>query len=54
MPGRTSTDRNRCNIAQAAGYEPISSSRCKLSAEMPFVWAANIQQTLNQPVSEER
>lgn len=46
MPGRTSTDRNRCNIAQAARYEPISSSRCKLSAEMPFVWAANIQQPL--------
>src|SRR5680860_1309204 len=34
-PGRTSTDRSRCSIAHTVWYEPISSVRCRLSAEMP-------------------
>ena len=34
-PGRTRTARRRCSIAQAVGYEPISSARCRLSAETP-------------------
>ncbi len=41
----------RCSSAHAVGYEPISSSRCRLRAEMPFVCAANIQQAVNQTVS---
>jgi len=51
LPGRTSTERSRCSSAHAVGYEPISSSRCRLRAEMPFVCAANIQQAVNQTVS---
>ena len=40
-PGRTSTERSRCSIAHAVGYEPISSERCRLSAETPSFCAAN-------------
>ncbi len=31
-PGRTRTERSRCSIAHAVGYEPISSDRCRLNA----------------------
>ena len=50
-PGRTSTDRNRCSIAQAVWYEPISSGRCRLNAETPSFCAANIQQAVNHTVN---
>ena len=50
-PGRTSTDRSRCSIAHAVGYEPISSDRCRLCAEMPSFCAANSQQAVNHTVS---
>src|SRR5674476_346472 len=50
-PGRTRTDRNRCSIAHAVGYEPISSDRCRLNADMPSLPEANIQQTCNHTVS---
>ena len=50
-PGRTSTDRNRCSIVQAVSYEPISSVRWRLSAEMPSLALAKAQQAANQTVS---
>jgi len=50
-PGRTSTDRSRCSIAHAVGYEPISSERCRPSAETPSLAVANIQQAVNHTVS---
>ena len=50
-PGRTSTERSRCSIAHAVGYEPISSARCRPSAETPPFCAANIQQAVNHTVS---
>jgi hypothetical protein len=50
-PGRTSTERKRCSIAQAVWEEPISRERCRLSAEMPSLAAANCQQAVNQTVS---
>ncbi len=50
-PGRTSTERSRCSIAHAVGYEPISSARCKLSADMPSLPVANIQHAVNHTVS---
>src|ERR1039458_9837424 len=34
-PGRTSTDRSRCSMAHAVWYEPMSSLRWRLRAEMP-------------------
>jgi hypothetical protein len=37
-------------MAQAVGYEPISSARWRLSAETPSFWLANIQQAENQTV----
>lgn len=50
-PGRTSTDRNRCSVAHAVWYEPISSVRCTLNAEMPSLPEANIQHTVNHTVN---
>ena len=50
-PGRTSTDRSRCSIAHAVGYEPISSDRCRLCAEMPSFCVANSQHAVNHTVS---
>jgi hypothetical protein len=50
-PGRTSTERNRCSIAQAVWYEPISSVRLRLSAAIPSLPLANSQQALNHTVS---
>ena len=50
-PRRTSTERSRCSIAHAVWYEPISSARCRLSAEIPSFCAANIQQAVNHTVS---
>ena len=50
-PGRTSTERSRCSIAHAVGYEPISSARCRPSAETPSLAVANIQQAVNHTVS---
>ena len=50
-PGRTSTDRSRCSIAHAVGYEPISSARCTLSADTPSFCVANIQHAANHTVS---
>jgi hypothetical protein len=41
-PGRTSTERSRCSIARAVGYEPISSDRCRLSAETPSLGASGV------------
>ena len=41
---------NRCSIAHAVWYEPISSVRCTLTAEMPSLPEANIQQTVNHTV----
>ena len=35
--------RSRCSIPHAVGYEPISSARCRLSAETPSLSVANIQ-----------
>ena len=45
-PGRTSTDRSRCSIAHAVWYEPISSDRCRLCAEIPSLAVANSQQAV--------
>ena len=35
-------------MAHAVGYEPILRARCKLNAETPSFWLANIQQAANQ------
>ncbi len=51
LPGRTSTDRGRPGIAHAVWYEPISSARCRLSAEMPSFCVANSQHAVNHTVS---
>ncbi len=50
-PGRTSTERSRCSIAQAVWYELISSARCRLCAEMPSFWVAKSQPAVNHTVS---
>lgn len=50
-PGRTSTERNRCSIAHAVWYEPISKVRCRLSAEIPSLAVANAQHALNHTVN---
>ena len=50
-PGRTSTDRSRCSSAHAVWSEPISNVRCRLSAEIPSLLAANSQEAVNQTVS---
>ena len=45
------TERNRCSIAQAVWYEPISSTRFKLNAEIPSLPVANSQHAVNHTVS---
>jgi hypothetical protein len=44
-------ERSRCSIAHAVGYEPISSERCRPSAETPSLAVANIQQAVDHTVS---
>lgn len=50
-PGRTNTDRNRCSIAHAVWYDPISNCRCRLEADTPSLLVANNQQALNHTLS---
>jgi hypothetical protein len=38
-------------MAQAVGYEPISSDRCRLRAEIPSFCEAKAQHALNHTVS---
>lgn len=50
-PQRISTDLNRCSIAHAVWYEPISRVRWRLSADTPSFWVANSQHAMNHTVS---
>jgi hypothetical protein len=51
LPARISTDLNRCSIAHAVWYEPISRVRWRLSADTPSFWVANSQHAMNHTVS---
>ena len=51
---RTSTGRSRCSIAHAVWYEPIFSAPCRLNADTPALFAANIQPAVIHTVSGER
>lgn len=44
-------ERSRCSIAHAVAYEPISSERCRLNADMPSLPEANNHQASNHTVS---
>jgi len=48
---RTSTDRSRCSIAHAVGYEPIFSARCRLNADIPSLPDPNSQHASNHTLS---